>query len=382
MKNLMKNLMKTFIYITVIIIVSILVLNACKKDKVTTIVTYPAKTRVYYIAAEEVIWDYAPQGNNVYMGMPFDSNDSVYAVNLPLGPTPHIGRKYLKARYIEYTDSTFTTPKPIIPQWKHLGILGPVIRAIVGDSVIVYYKNNTTINTSLHVHGLEYDASSEGAPYNNGTNGVGDIIAPKGKYRYKYFARDGSGPAAAQPSSIVWLYHSHVNMDESDLYSGLVGAIIVTKKGMGDANAKPIDVDREFVTLFFIWDENISLYLNHNIATYCPGFTNPSPNDFIESNKKHAINGMFMGNLSGLIMNKGERVRWYVMGMGSEMDIHTPHWHGNIVTVDGQNTDVVEILPATMLTCDMIPDNVGTWGFHCHVSEHMKAGMTSLYMVQ
>src|ERR1035437_1631000 len=97
--NFMKNLMKTVIYTTVIIIVSILVLNACKKDNVTTIVTYPAKTRVYYIAAEEVIWDYAPQGNNVYMGMPFDSNDSVYAVNLPLGSTPHIGRKYLKARY-------------------------------------------------------------------------------------------------------------------------------------------------------------------------------------------------------------------------------------------------------------------------------------------
>ena len=89
-----------------------------------------------------------------------------------------------------------------------------------------------------------------------------------------------------------------------------------------------------------------------------------------------------MGNLPGLIMNKGERVRWYVMGMGSEMDIHTPHWHGNTVTVDGQNTDVVEILPATMLTCDMIPDNIGTWAFHCHVSNHMIAGMTALYIVQ
>jgi FtsP/CotA-like multicopper oxidase with cupredoxin domain len=171
-------------------------------------------------------------------------------------------------------------------------------------------------------------------------------------------------------------------MDESDLYSGLIGAIIITKKGMGDADAKPIDVDREFVTLFFIWDESNSLYLNQNIATYCPGFTNPDSADFAESNRKYAINGMFMGNLPGLIMNKGERVRWYVMGMGSEMDIHTPHWHGNTVTVDGQNTDVVEILPSTMLTCDMVPDNIGVWGFHCHVSDHMNAGMTALYVVQ
>ena len=28
-------------------------------------------------------------------------------------------------------------------------------------------------------------------------------------------------------------------------------------------------------------------------------------------------------------MKRGERVRWYVMGMGTEVDLHTPHWHGN-----------------------------------------------------
>jgi FtsP/CotA-like multicopper oxidase with cupredoxin domain len=239
------------------------------------------------------------------MGMPYNGNDSVYAVNMPSGITPRIGSKNIKARYIEYTDSSFSTPKPVSADWLHLGILGPVIRANVGDSVVVFFKNKTSINTSIHVHGLLYDASSEGATYNNGSTGNGNSIAPGGKYMYRYYAREGSGPVASQPSSVVWIYHSHVNMDESDLYAGLVGAIIVNRKGVGDDNAKASDIDREFVTLFMIFDENHSALLDKNIQNYCQGFTNPSPDDFEESNKKHAINGMFMGNLPGLIMKKG-----------------------------------------------------------------------------
>ena len=229
---------------------------------------------------------------------------------------------------------------------------------------------------------LEYSADNEGAFYNNGSISAGNDVVPGGSYIYKLFARDGSGPTASQPSSTVWLYHSHYYMDERDIYSGLAGAIIVTKKGMAGADAKPTDVDREFVTMFFIFDQNISVLLDSNTKTFCPGFTNPDPNDFEESNMKHAINGMFMGNLPGLTMNKGDRVRWYVISLGNEVDIHTPHWHGNTVVVNGINTDVVDLLPGTMLVADMIPDNIGTWAYHCHVTNHMMAGMTALYTVK
>jgi manganese oxidase len=30
----------------------------------------------------------------------------------------------------------------------------------------------------------------------------------------------------------------------------------------------------------------------------------------------------------------------------------------------------------------MVPDNVGTWMYHCHVDEHMAMGMMSLYKVE
>ncbi|MBI1837487.1 MAG: multicopper oxidase domain-containing protein [Flavobacteriia bacterium] len=356
---------------------------SCKKEEIKTPEPeneVAAQTRVYYIAAVEQEWDYAPQGKNVFTGMDFDSNDSVYTVNSNTNEIQRIGRKYVKARYIEYTDSTFTTPKDIAPEWEHLGILGPVIRANVEDSVLVYFKNKTTINTSLHVHGLQYDVNSEGAPYNNGATS-GATIAPNESYLYKYYAREESGPSDSQGSSNVWVYHTHVNMDESDMYAGLMGAIIVNKKGMGDENAHPIDIDREFVTLFMVINENSSSYINQNITTYLPGFTNPNPDDFEESNKKHTINGMLMGNLPGLDMKRGERVRWYVLDLGNEVDLHTPHWHGNVVNFNGQYTDVLELLPANMLIANMRPYNVGTWAFHCHVTDHMMAGMTALYNV-
>jgi len=53
-----------------------------------------------------------------------------------------IGRVYVNAQYRAYTDASFTTRKPIAERWRHLGILGPVIHAEVGDTVKVVVKNN------------------------------------------------------------------------------------------------------------------------------------------------------------------------------------------------------------------------------------------------
>lgn len=50
-----------------------------------------------------------------------------------------IGGTYTKASYEEYTNSTFSVKKE---KPKHLGFLGPVIRAEVGDVIEVVFKNN------------------------------------------------------------------------------------------------------------------------------------------------------------------------------------------------------------------------------------------------
>jgi FtsP/CotA-like multicopper oxidase with cupredoxin domain len=35
-----------------------------------------------------------------------------------------------------------------------------------------------------------------------------------------------------------------------------------------------------------------------------------------------------------------------------------------------------------MVTVDMVPDNPGTWMFHCHIDDHMEAGMAAFYKVE
>ena len=95
----------------------------------------------------------------------------------------------------------------------------------------------------------------------------------------------------------------------------------------------------------------------------------------------HSINGYVYGNGPVPVMHKGQRVRWYVFTLGTEYDLHTPHWHGNTVTVSGMRTDMVQILPGMMMTADMTPDDVGTWLLHCHVNDHIAAGMQMRYTV-
>ncbi len=94
-----------------------------------------------------------------------------------------------------------------------------------------------------------------------------------------------------------------------------------------------------------------------------------------------SINGLLDGNLPMLTMKKGERVRWYLLSNGNEDDVHTPHWHGQTVTYMHMRMDMVNLLPMTMVTADMEPDNVGTWLFHCHVADHLDGGMVTRFTV-
>jgi manganese oxidase len=63
------------------------------------------------------------------------------------------------------------------------------------------------------------------------------------------------------------------------------------------------------------------------------------------------------------------------------VDLHTPHWHGNTVLMTGMPTDMLELLPRTMRVAPMVPDDVGTWLYHCHVNDHSTAGVQALYTV-
>jgi FtsP/CotA-like multicopper oxidase with cupredoxin domain len=347
-----------------------------------------AAERTYYIAADEIVWDYAPSyPTNPLMGESFTKEESVF-----LRPAKdRIGRKYLKAVYREYTDASFTPVKPRSADEQYLGILGPIIHAEVGDTITVVFCNHTRLPVGMHPHGVLYDKSSEGAHYltasaSHGHGGgmpeTGADVPPGAQYVYHWTVPERAGPGPSDPDSVVWLYHAH-DHESVDIYAGLVGAIIVTRAGQARPDGTPAGVDREFVTLFMISDENMSPYLDENIRRFAgaPQRVRKKDVEFIESNKKHAINGLLYGNLGGLTMKRGERVRWYVIGLGNEADIHTAHWHGNTVLRRGARADAVEVFPATTEVVDMQPDNPGVWLFHCHVADHMAGGMMTRYTV-
>jgi len=164
------------------------------------------QTRTYYIASEEVLWNYTSDGEiNHSSGLPFDDPMELMMVT---NSNNTIGKTYIKAVYKEYTDETFTILKERAPEWTHLGILGPVIQASVGDSIVVVFKNNAGFPYSIHAHGVFYKKESEGAAYNNSTVG---IVQPGETYTYHWEVPERAGPAANDPSSILWLYHSHNN---------------------------------------------------------------------------------------------------------------------------------------------------------------------------
>ncbi|MEE9344720.1 MAG: multicopper oxidase domain-containing protein [Methylococcales bacterium] len=333
-----------------------------------------AAKREYWIAADEVVWDYAPSFPvNLMSGQEFTPEQLVFVEN-------GIGRQYLKSVYREYTKG-FAAVRPRKQKEKHLGILGPVIRAAVGDHIVVHFKNNTRYPASIHPHGVFYTKAHEGTPYNDqSTKKADDSIAPGNEYTYRWRVPKRAGPGRNDPSSIAWIYHGHVD-EPVDTNSGLVGPIIITRRNKQRNDGSPRDVDREFISLYTVFDENISLHLDENLTRCISGSCDPEDEEFQESNLMHGINGLVYGNNQGYGMHQGERVRWYILGMGTEVDLHTPHWHGATLLHNGNRLDVTEVLPAATKTLDMQPDATGIWMYHCHVNDHISAGMMTRFFV-
>ena len=338
------------------------------------------KTRTYYISADQVVWDYAPLGTNEITGEPFDEVADTYVKNGP----GRIGSKYEKCLYRGYSDGSFTHRVSRPADERYLGLLGPVIHAEVGDTIKVVFRNTCPFPASVHPHGVFYAKSSEGAPYNDGTHGSNkddDAVPTGGTHTYTWRVPPRAGPGPDDGSSVMWMYHSHTD-EVSDTYAGLTGPKEITRRGMARPDGRPKDDDREVFTLFSVMNENQSPFLDANIERFAqPPAPDTDDEDFQESNLMHSINGYVFGNQPMITMHRGEHVRWYVMSMGTEVDLHTPHWHGNTVTVNGMRMDVVSLLPATMVVADMVPDDVGIWLFHCHVNDHIRAGMLTRYKV-
>ncbi|RVE63889.1 hypothetical protein OJAV_G00140780 [Oryzias javanicus] len=349
--------------------------QSCDSGTVSTAAS--GVVRNFYLAAEQVLWDYAPSGKDLTKNASLTETDSASDVFFGRS-NGRIGGKYWKVTYKEYTDSTFTNPKPKTPETGHLGILGPVLRAEEGDIIRVSFMNKADRNYSIQPHGLHYDEHFQGSSYDDGVNKPGSHVGPGENFTYTWQVLDG--PSPSDPPCIPYLYYSATD-PPSDTNSGLVGPLLVCKKGALGTNGIQKGVDKEFFLLLSVMDENLSWYLDDNIHQFGKNQELEEDEVFEESNKMHAVNGYMYGNLPGLEMCAGDRVMWYTFGLGTEADIHGVYFEGNTFQRQSTTRDTVSLFPHTAAAVSMHPKAPGVFEVSCRTTDHYSAGMRHRYQV-
>ncbi|ELW65145.1 Ceruloplasmin [Tupaia chinensis] len=321
-----------------------------------------AKERHYYIAIKETSWNYAPSGKNVLSGKPL-SEDPMFQSQIGQFRKKPV---FKKALYFQYTDDTF---QQVIPKPSWLGLLGPVIKAETGDCVYVHVKNNASRVYSWHPHGLSYTKENEGALYPDNTTGlqrVDDHIKPGKQYTYRWYVDENQGPASNDSNCVTRMYHSHVDT-VNDVSSGLIGPIETCKRGTLNGDDEK-NIDRSYVMLFHIINENNSWYRDENVKTL-----NTSDPGFEESMKMYSINGYIYGNLPNLTMCVEHRVKWYFIGMGGADDVHSIYLHGQTLISRNHRKDTIVVFPASMEDAFMVAKGPGEWMLSCETHESMQA---------
>jgi FtsP/CotA-like multicopper oxidase with cupredoxin domain len=275
---------------------------------------------VWVAASPAPIWNMAPNGRDAISGIELRPSQTVF-------PT---------VTYRRYSRG-WRRPLPNVADNQNR-IPGPLIRAQVGDRILVHFKNMDRLYHrphSMHFHGVLYKPSSDGA-FVPGVSGRGGNVRPGQNWTYRLTA--GSGSAG------VWPYHDHSPSMHDSIDGGMYGMLSIRRRG------EPLP-DREFVVVF------------------------ASMGDF------HTINGRaFVGNTPVFRAKVGETVQWDVMGMGSEH--HTFHVHGHRWrSTDGVPRDTANVGPAESFRVRWREQDPGTWLYHCHVEDHMATGMIGTFMV-
>ncbi|KAK6486843.1 coagulation factor V [Huso huso] len=326
--------------------------------------TAQGNVRMYFIAAEEVDWDYAGyKGSRRFEESSTDKRNT----------------QFKKVVFRKYLDSSFSIPDIRGEVDEFLGILGPLIKAEIDDSIVVVFKNLASREYSLHAHGVSFGKSMEGMGYEDDSPywyKLDDAVQPGDTYTYVWQAKDKVGPKS--DGCRTWVYYSGVN-PEKDINSGLIGPLLICAKGM--LNSSTVNT-REFVLLFMTFDENKSWYFEDNMRKINNKVAVTDPK-FKKRNRFHAINGIIY-SLKGLRMYSKELVRWHLINMGGPKDIHCVHFHGQTF-LDKQSKDyrlgVYPLVPGTFGTIEMRTSKPGLWLLESEVGEYQQAGMQTLFLV-
>jgi FtsP/CotA-like multicopper oxidase with cupredoxin domain len=312
-----------------------------------------------------------PDGMYAYAMVSYTTSDNRDLVDHPDNENP--------------SDAVYST-KPSIP--------GPTLVFTERDTVSLTLQNNAcddfvvddlgAIENSLvgvHVHGVHYDIQKD-ATYDR-MNMNGDSAAACGK-SFDYFWAVTTGTEG------TWPYHDHtfkineVGAEDIGLfgtvivnpYNGKVDGLVKENGQVGDAKVE--DIDKEFV-LWMVSSETLGRSVFYGMEIDNAHSTNPGKQTALWVNPP-------------LYTEEGKIVRYHVLGLGDET--HSFHLHGHR-WVDDQDKqheliDVKEIAPLQRHSFlvkasdnNAADDTPGTeaWMYHCHVDDHMKAGMSGMMMV-
>jgi FtsP/CotA-like multicopper oxidase with cupredoxin domain len=352
-----------------------------------------SETRVYYIQADEVDWDYGPMRFNAIKDAQYDDVSSLFMVKVP---RQRVGSRYKKARYVRYTNDKYDER---FEEADGMGILGPTIFVEVGDEIEIHFRNNLRHATSMFSHGVEYDVASEGDSYAHGaaTYGSGSgsgagtatdaLVEPGETRKYRWRVPDEAGPEASDGAAVAWLYHPQIGAP-ADINTGLVGFVVVSGLDEADSSGAPAEASRNLPLFAAVFDENRSVYLNDTLSQEIGASWDVALLDalsFVESNRMASINGLMYGQLQGVYAKRDQYVHLYFGAASlspSDPPLHTLEMHANTFVVHGNRFDTVGVPSLTAVTAAMRPQNKGTWRLHSTLSELTEHGMDMLYTIK
>ncbi|NWW95998.1 HPHL1 protein, partial [Rhynochetos jubatus] len=161
--------------------------------------------RLYYIAAEEVEWDYASNKSSAPKIYNVSSNEErpVLMALLKEQKSLRVLRKTMAPFLGQTTESLLKFRKAALINDVSCFNLGPLLHAEVGDSVLIVFKNKASRPYSISAHGVE-EVGCEEQPET-------PITLPGEINTYRWNVPERSGPGKTDPNCITWVYYSTVN---------------------------------------------------------------------------------------------------------------------------------------------------------------------------
>ncbi|XP_029789209.1 coagulation factor V [Suricata suricatta] len=309
----------------------------------------------YFIAAEEVIWDYAPI-------MPANMDKKYRSLHLD-NFSNQIGKQYKKVVYKQYQDGSFTKRMENL-NIKEDGILGPIIRAQVRDTLKIVFKNMASRVYSIYPHGVTFSPYEDevNSSFASGNNTMIRAVQPGETYTYKWNILESDEPTENDAQCLTRPYYSNVDITR-DIASGLLGLLLICKSRSLDKRGIQRAADMEQLAVFAVFDENKSWYIEDNINKFCENPDKVKRDDpkFYESNVMSTINGYVPESIPTLGFCFDDTVQWHFCSVGTQDDVLTIHFTGHSFVYGKRHEDTLTLFPMRGESVTVTMDNVGTW---------------------